>query len=1434
MTTVTTCVFDEDCPSGETCADPVPGPRYVDSGDGTVTDRRTCLVWEKKTGTADFDLEVDCSKTPCPDPHHVNSRYQWCLDADDDNACDNPGNPPDGGAFTDFLIKLNTSSFAGHSDWRLPESGGVFDLPSGRPSELESICGPSLCGLGIAGTNAIEPAFLPTTPLFYWSTTTRASGPTFAVAVFFDFDGVVNLVAKSDDLHVRAVRGGPLAAPSDTATPTETPTEAPSSTPVPVATPTNTHTATPSGTASSTSTATPTGTPFPTPNTGPCAGKPDGRTCDVGTDGAVLTCGSGVCGVCVPVRGACSVTTATPCLFDSECPRTETCNLSPDPNPRYVDNTNGTVTDRRTCLVWEKKTGQWAGLGSEVECSKTPCNDPHHVNNTYQWCLDTNADGCDSFDKVSGNPKPPDMPDGGMLTDFLEKLNTTKFAGHGDWRLPTSGGNRGVDLGQGEAAELESICGRSLCGLGIAGTNNIEPAFLPTAASVYWSASTYSINANNVFGVLFDGDGIVDTTSKAFAFHARAVRGNPRAIPNATPTSTGTITATTPANTPSATPTELGTATPTNTGPGTPGASPTNTVAMDRVLADALEVTQAVQDLDNSVRLVAGKRTFVRFHVHSENVAQLALASLEVRLGGNVQRLLPNPPVIRAMPQPMRSVRNQAFLFEIPDSFLDRTLGDKLELTALVGRTIFGRPGENTVDDTIKTEVSFEEVPTMLLEYHAVIYKSGATPTPTTTTTTQAATPAGTITPMATTSPSPARPTVIPTDVDLANLVSWLKRAFPISGLTHNVRLLGTFDKLPTCELVNINLFQRQQRERNANPKMPKRTRYYGMVADGGGFMRGCAPAPGFVSAGPAGKPAGSLAWDKDGSYGDWYGGHEIAHNLNRQHVACQGTNPASPAPYPNPDGSISPGNDDTARKAVFGFDITTRAIYPPTWKDVMSYCPLQWISGFTTHGLMNRMQSESIGARGLIESMDRLQVVGSIDGDSGEVTLGPLFILPDATELEPRVPGEYAIVLRDEAGAELARYAFTPSEVIQDDAPLAADRPPRTLLFFSELAPYVDGTARVDIEGPSGLLATVTAGMTPPAVEILSPNGGEDMEADAVVVDWQAEDADGDSITFDVEFTTDDGETWMVVAQSITETSIAIDSMNLVGSTTARFRVWATDGIHTSSDESDAVFTVANQPPSAEIVAPAADTTLVAGTTLGFEADATDDSGSMDGDQVQWRSSLDGAIGSGASIALSTLSVGSHTITMVADDGDGGIDEDSVEVLVVSELSELPAPADALEVGPALLSFTSVTEQATIAIDNANLERSIAWNATSSESWVVLEMADGTTPAQIQVSVDPQGLTSGEYQASVTFSSTNVPGQSVVIDVEAVVSAPACAGDCNNSGNVAINELILAVNIALGTSAGQNCTAADRNGDGSVAINELIAAVNSALKGCA
>lgn len=165
--------------------------RYIDNGDGTVSDLNTGLQWEKKV-----DIGV-C--TP----------YAECAihDKEDTPAWSNGGGVPDGEAFTYFLGTLNggtssdgtdtpTPCFTGHCDWRLPtvqELAGILDLTRGS------------CGGG--NGPCIDPAFGPTQANFYWSATTYAGYPNFAWLVVF-YDGLVVNFDKTNTIYVRAVRGG--------------------------------------------------------------------------------------------------------------------------------------------------------------------------------------------------------------------------------------------------------------------------------------------------------------------------------------------------------------------------------------------------------------------------------------------------------------------------------------------------------------------------------------------------------------------------------------------------------------------------------------------------------------------------------------------------------------------------------------------------------------------------------------------------------------------------------------------------------------------------------------------------------------------------------------------------------------------------------------------------------------------------------------------------------------------------------------------------------------------------------------------------------------------------------------------------------------------------------------------------------------------------
>ncbi len=179
-------------------------PRFEDCGDGTVADHQTGLQWEKKTGTVGTGLV--CRFVPCPDPHDVNNLYQWSLGGADPTL-------PNGGAFTDFLARLNgrfdpdaaAGCFADRCDWRLPKISELQTIligPEAAPGQA-TICGGAPC---------IDPDFAAlggtTESSFYWSMSS-ALNTNFVFGARFNIGDVIGFLnAKTNDLFVRAVRTG--------------------------------------------------------------------------------------------------------------------------------------------------------------------------------------------------------------------------------------------------------------------------------------------------------------------------------------------------------------------------------------------------------------------------------------------------------------------------------------------------------------------------------------------------------------------------------------------------------------------------------------------------------------------------------------------------------------------------------------------------------------------------------------------------------------------------------------------------------------------------------------------------------------------------------------------------------------------------------------------------------------------------------------------------------------------------------------------------------------------------------------------------------------------------------------------------------------------------------------------------------------------------
>jgi len=162
------------------------------------------------------------------------------------------------------------------------------------------------------------------------------------------------------------------------------------------------------------------------------------------------------------------------------------------PNTRFVDNSDGTITDNQTGLMWEKKSGgastsrDGQGVGNCLHC----------VNDTYTWAA--------------------------AMSEWLSAVNgrtyvgstQTGYAGHSDWRLPTI-----VEL---QTILLEPFpCSVSPC---VNAIFNDSDSF--TAASFYWSSTSFAASPNVAWSVLFLDGTVVNMTDKSNnALHVRAVRG---------------------------------------------------------------------------------------------------------------------------------------------------------------------------------------------------------------------------------------------------------------------------------------------------------------------------------------------------------------------------------------------------------------------------------------------------------------------------------------------------------------------------------------------------------------------------------------------------------------------------------------------------------------------------------------------------------------------------------------------------------------------------------------------------------------------------------------------------------------------------------------------------------------------------------------------
>ena len=212
----------------------------------------------------------------------------------------------------------------------------------------------------------------------------------------------------------------------------------------------------------------------------------------------------------------------------------------------------------------------------------------------------------------------------------------------------------------------------------------------------------------------------------------------------------------------------------------------------------------------------------------------------------------------------------------------------------------------------------------------------------------------------------------------------------------------------------------------------------------------------------PAGSPWGGLGYiGRPTSVGnidlDIFA-HELGHNMGLRHAPCGGANAPDPN-FPYADGSIG----------AFGYetrDGVRRIVSPKEYRDLMTYCEPSWISDYHfMKALAFRRARDPLrptdASPHTTDAAQRVLILwGSVGGE--ELLIEPAFVV-EAPPRPPRGEGPYRIEGLDVAGRSLFDLSFAPKEVEFGGAQFAFAIP------YEPGWAGADGLDRVRLSGAEG-----------------------------------------------------------------------------------------------------------------------------------------------------------------------------------------------------------------------------------------------------------------------------------------------------------------------------------------------------------------------------
>ena len=542
-------------------------------------------------------------------------------------------------------------------------------------------------------------------------------------------------------------------------------------------------------------------------------------------------------------------------------------------------------------------------------------------------------------------------------------------------------------------------------------------------------------------------------------------------------------------------------------------------------LTPQFEVTQAVQQPNNSILLIANRTAYVRWTLTSSTAytnvnAYLYGTSNGAPLPGSPIAAINNPLTLKSSAN--RAAFNDTFNFNLPPAW---TLG-----TVVLSAQASNPTGYSVATDGATFQFANANPMQVTIVPINYICTTGV-----------------------------VGHSTIPADSPYTYLTDYTYRIYPVPSIPTTLHAAMTYHG--PCNSLGVPTPSASDWNRSmldgvttvwGNDGDPN-SYYYGLLHLDCGS--GCTAGVGWIGGSKA--AVGWDGWNASHSQASQTHAHEVGHNHGRFHApgppSCEQATGIDSS-YPYYQGQIG----DT-RHQNYGFDTKFLTIFPySSTYDIMDYCNTQWVSDYTYTALYaydnpghSAVSNHSVSDRALLIS-------GSIDPSSGQAAFRPAYAL-NAPARWPD-PGDHTLELIDANDRVMATYSFAPIHAQTERVPAGEGS---ESIGFHLSVPYIDGVAAIRIRQNGTMLGELRASPQAPTLSIKSATF--DARTQAKRISWSGSDPAGASLHYLVRASIDRGTTWQTMGVDLTTPTIDL-SPNDFAHQPVLIQVLASNGLRTTT----------------------------------------------------------------------------------------------------------------------------------------------------------------------------------------------------------------------------------------------------------------------------